>query len=175
MSLIDRIFIRFDEFRWGQAKRRSLLQPQGRTIQYRNPENSQERKGIPTFGSDSSGFGEEYAADAPSRPFTGPLPLQHKENVHGHVREDAERPVPEQEPYQDPSLSSRGSRTSESTDQKPIRQFTGEVIEWDGIVRSTPRKCFESDTGKGSKEPTFGDQAARDLRDPQKYTYDFSV
>jgi len=169
MSLIDRIFIRFDEFRWGQAKRRSLLQPQGRTIQYRNPENSQERKGIPTFGSDSSGFGEEYAADAPSRPFTGPLPLQHKENVHGHVREDAERPVPEQEPYQDPSLSSRGSRTSESTDQKPIRQFTGEVIgdKWDGVVRNTSsRKCLESIRGKS--DPTEGDKAAADEK-----TWDF--
>lgn len=171
MSLIDRIFIRFDEFKWAQIKRRALFEPTtNRVMSFSQPK--PERK-IPMFGSDS-GFGQDWASDAPVHYRGGPVPQPILHNVDGHVAEDAKPLLEPIEAYVDPNISPRGSRTSESTDQTPIRQFTGETIgdKWDGVVRNTgPRKCLESDVGKNPKEPTLGDLAARDLK---KWDFDFS-
>jgi hypothetical protein len=168
MSVVDRFFARLDEFKWGQAKRRVAFQPQqNRVISFRNSANSQAKRAIPTFGSDV-GFGEEYCADAPSRPFTGPQPIEH-ENVHGYVNPNAERPVPEQEPYQDPSLSSRGSRTSESTDQKPPIGHGITPADKPITLYTGSRKTFQGARGKSGE--TEADKAEKDLK---AYSYDFS-
>lgn len=171
MSIIDRAFGVLDDFQFRLIKRRAAFQPRtNRVISYRNPENSQEKRAIPAFGSDPSGFGEDWANYRlpKTRPF-GPVPLESHENVHGHVRENSERPVPEQEPYQDLSLSPRAARSSETTDQKAIVGNRDGNIEWDGIVRTEAKKSFLSSSPKGG--PTPGDIAEKDLK---SYPYDFS-
>jgi len=182
MSLIDRAFARLDEFRWGQLKRRSAFQAPGRTISYRNPETK--KRPVALFGADvNEGFGLDWANYRLARPGVQGVvnpnsPRPERENVHGFIYGRGEPPVVTQEPYQDPAISPRAARTSESTDQKAIVHFTDEVIgdKWDGVVRNAQsRKSFESDLGKNPRTPTLADQAARDLRDPQKYPYDFSV
>lgn len=173
MSLIDRVFMRFDEFKWAQIKRRALFQSTtNRAISFRNPENSREKPTIPTFGADPSGFGEDWASyRLPKRRPVGPLPIEH-ENTHGYINPNSERPIEPSEPYEDPAISSRGSRTSEGTDQKAPIGHGVTPADRPITLHTGSRKCLESDTGKGSKEPTLGDRAARDLK---KWDFDFSV
>jgi len=73
------------------------------------------------------------------------------------------------EAYQDPAISSRGSRTSEGTDQR----FVGidhdmTTLDKAVVLYTGSRKCFESVRGKS--EPTLGDLAEKDLK---TYPYDF--
>lgn len=173
MSFRDLAFKMLDDFKFAIQQQRAAFQPrQNRVIQYRNPMNSQEKKAIPTFGVEAGAFGLDWAADAPVRYRGGSVPRPILHNVDGHVPEDAKPLLEPVEAYVDPNISPRGSRTSESTDQKPIRRFTGEVIgdKWDGIVRNKPKHDFQG--VRGQSEPTLADLAEKDLK---AYPYDFSV
>lgn len=128
-------------------------------------------RAIPLFGADS-GFGEDYAVYRVSQPQPfGPQPLEHRENVHGFIRGVGEPPLPAERGYEDPVTSPRASRTSETTDQKPISKgiLTPSDV-WDGIVRNEPKKKNFQTASRGH-EKTEGDKQAEDLK---RYPYDFS-
>lgn len=171
MSLIDRVFMRFDEFKWAQIKRRALFQPTtNHAISFRNPENSRETRAIPTFGAEPGAFGEDWASyRLPKTRPVGPLPIEH-ENIHGYVNPNSERPLPVQEAYVDPAISSRGARTSEGTDQKIVSGIHEADYDKTITLHNEPHKSFQSSKPKG--DPTEGDRAEKDLK---HYPYDFSV
>ena len=169
MSLIDRAFSRLDEFRWGQAKRRSLLQPQSnRVISYQNPETK--KRPIAAFGADpNEGFALDWASYRLGRPgvqgaINPAAPKFERENTHGFVNLNNPRPIEPQEMYQDPAISSRSSRTSEGTDQRPPVGHGITPLDKPVTLQTGSRKCLESDVGKGQKQPTPGDLAAADQK-----------
>jgi hypothetical protein len=173
MSLIDRAFETLNDFQFRVMKRRAAFQPRpNRVLSFRNPENSQERRAIPTFGAEPGAFGEDWASyRLPKTRPVGPLPIEH-ENIHGYVNPNSERPLPVQEAYVDPAISHVHKRTSEGTDQRPAGLGHDALpMDKEIVLHTGSRKCLESDVGKSPREPTLGDQAARDLK---KWDFDFS-
>jgi hypothetical protein len=171
MSLVDRAFARLDVV---LARFYGLEPPQqNRRIVYRTGQNSLESaRGIPLFGGDPSGFGEDYITyKIPKpKPLDGPLPLEHRENISGHIRESSTPLMVLVEAYQDPATSPRRLDYESKTDQQPIPRGKSPVSVWDGVVRSgSQRHGFESSR---PKEPTIGDGHAADLK---HYEFDFST
>jgi hypothetical protein len=128
----------------------------------------------PLFGVDphTADFALDWASSGRLRPQPyGPQPLESHENIHGYVNPNAERPIPEESPYQDPAISPRATRTSEGTDQKPILHGGSPVTRWDGEIRNiVKRPDFQAVRAKSAL--TEGDRAEKDLK---AYPYDFSV
>jgi hypothetical protein len=168
MSLLARFFPRVDMF----LARFQLSSARVQTYRMQSF-NAEKSRPVALFGADPSGFGEDYVAYKVPQPQPfGPQPLEHRENVHGFIRGVSEAPLPTERGYEDPAISPHASRTSETTDQKPISKgilTPGDV--WDGIVRNEPKKKnFQTMVGK---ELTPADLHAIDLK--TKYEFDFRV
>jgi hypothetical protein len=139
MSLRERVARALDEFMF--YRRRMLAGPaQTKTIQYLQPRIAQqpERKEqkIPLFGSDTSGFGEDYlvsrtprpAAIGPSRGVDKPIV-----NRSGSLANLTPAHLDER-PFEDPNTSMTFRRTSQRTDQQASPRGGGAVTSWDGNV-----------------------------------------
>jgi hypothetical protein len=168
-------FQRFDDLKFRVTQRRAAFQPRtNRVISYRSPETK--KRPVAAFGADpNEGFALDWASYRLGKPgIEGAInlaaPKYEHENTHGFVNLNSPRPIEPQEMYQDSSLSSRGSRTSEGTDQKPISGLHEANYDKPITLHNEPKKSFLSSSPKG--EPTEGDRAAADLR---RSSYDFSV
>jgi hypothetical protein len=126
------------------------------------------------FGADvNEGFGLDWANYRLARPGVQGVvnpdsPRPERENINGHIREDAQPLIGPTEEYQDPSISSRGSWTSEGTDQRPT-SVGHDVTPADKPVTLNHqiRKSLESSRPKGT---TIADQIAKEMKNEP---YDF--
>ena len=171
MGIIDQILRARSEFRF--YLQRQLRGPSPtKTIQYYSPSPRVEskQKPIPLFGSDPTGFGQDYlqVKSVPASP-VGPRPDVSPPTVNrsGSVADltcDHYDPKPE-------TQEERHARLSfEKTDQKIVSH--GSMTNWDGQVRNVKTSSSSPSALRGTRQPTSADLHAKDLK--ENYGYDFS-
>jgi len=176
MSLIDRILKARDEFLF--YRRWQLADPaKTKTIQYLQPHIAQqperkERKS-PLFGSDTSGFGEDYLVSRTPRPAAiGPNHGVDKPIVNRSGSLANLTPMHlDERPYEDANTSMVFQLSSQGTDQQASPRGGGAVTSWDGKVLARG-KSSGIQGARGKSAPTPGDLHAKDLK--ENYGYDFS-
>ena len=164
MRLIERLLQLMNELAF-YRKRMLTSKPPQNIIRYVQSKAKAQEKSIPAFGSDSQGFGMDYAvthsfSPAPIGPREGvPKPIVNRSGSLADLR-----PAYTEKGYVDPSISRTFSRSSEGTNLKPSPCGKSPLSSWDGKVRLKEKSSSSPMSFRQKSQPTPADQHEQDMK-----------